>query len=325
VRSMLPQMVSDGALSTMWAIGRFQSLADFFAAGTGLGFARFELNHAINSAMLEGLSLNGRIASIHEPCPADVSAVALKERNWLVSAPDEGNRRQGVAAVRRSIDLAHKLGVQVVIVHPGRVDIDPALESTLVHLYDEGKSDKPEYAHAKERLVTARAAQAKVNMRSVRRSLIELAEAAAQMGVRLGLENRIHYYEIPLPDELDDLLELGCGEWVGYWHDVGHAQVLQHMGFWRHEEWLRRFAGPQGRVIGVHLHDVVGLRDHLAAGLGQMDWDMVARHLPASALRTCEFQPFNSPQEVAAAVKWLVEKGCCEYQPLNLPAQVWEV
>jgi sugar phosphate isomerase/epimerase len=147
-------------------------------------------------------------------------------------------------------------------------------------------------------------------MRSVRRSLMELAEYAAQMGVRLGLENRFHYNEIPLPDELDDLLDLGGAEVLGYWHDVGHAQVLQHLGFGTHEEWLRRFAGPQGRVIGVHLHDVVGVTDHLAAGLGQVDWDMVARYLPAGALRTCEFQPFNSPQEVAAGLKLLVEKGC---------------
>jgi sugar phosphate isomerase/epimerase len=178
----------------------------------------------------------------------------------------------------------------------------------LVKLYREGKTDRPEYAQAKERLVAARAAQAETNMRSVRRSLIELAEVAAQVGVRLGLENRYHYAEIPLPDELDDLLDLGCGDVIGYWHDVGHAQVLQHLGFYTHEEWLRRFGEPQGRVIGVHLHDVVGLDDHLAAGSGQVDWDMVARYLPASALRTCEFQAFNSPQEVAAGVKWLVEK-----------------
>ena len=299
-------MAYDLALSTMWAVGRFQNLADFFHAGKKLGFTRFELNHAIDSAMLEGLSLDGLITSIHEPCPADLSAALLKERNWLVSALDEENRRQGVAAVRRSIDLAHRLGVKVVIVHPGRVDIDPTSESTLVKLYKAGRWDQPEYAQAKERLVTARAAQAEVNMRPVRRSLIELAEVAGQMGIRLGIENRFHYHEIPLPDELDDLLKLGWGEVVGYWHDVGHAQVLQHLGLGTHEEWLRRFAG---RMIGIHLHDVVGLTDHLAAGLGQIDWDMVARYLPANVLRTAEFQSSNSPAQVAAGLKWLVDNG----------------
>jgi sugar phosphate isomerase/epimerase len=292
------------ALSTMWAVGQFPSLADFFEAGKKLGFARFELNHAINSAMLDGLSLNGAITSIHEPCPADVSAAELKRRNWLISAPDEEDRRQGVLATRRSIDLAHELGVQVVIVHPGRVDIDPALESALVDLYKAGKSHQPEYAQAKERLAAARAVQAETNMQSVRRSLVELAEYAAQRGIRLGLENRFHYQEIPLTDELDELFDLGLGERVGYWHDIGHAQVLEHLGLNTHEKWLRRFAD---QMIGVHLHDVVGVTDHLAVGLGQVDWDMVTRYLPAGALRTCEFQPFNSPQQVAAGLKWLVD------------------
>ncbi len=289
----------------MWAVGQFESLADFFEAGKELGVTRFELNHAVNSAMLEGLSLNGMITSIHEPCPADVSAAMLGERNWLISAIDEENRRQGVAAVRRSIDLAHKLGVRVVIVHPGRVDIDPALESTLLNLYQDGKSGQTEYARAKERLMIARAAQAEVNMRSVRHSLLELAEHAAHMSVRLGLENRYHYREIPLPDELDDLLALSGEEVIGYWHDIGHAQVLQHLGFGTHEEWLRRFAG---RMIGVHLHDVVGLTDHLVAGRGQVDWDLVAKYLPANALRTCEFQSFHSPQAVAGGLQWLAKR-----------------
>jgi sugar phosphate isomerase/epimerase len=298
-------MAPDFALSTVWAIGQFPRLADFFRAGRELGFARFELGFTIDSGMLDGLSLDGMITSVHEPCPADISAAELKRRNWLISALDEEDRRQGVAATRRSVELAHRLGAQAVIVHAGRVDIDPAFESTLIRLHREGESDQPESAQARERLVAARAAQAQANMRSVRRSLLELAEVAARLGVQLGLENRKHYYEIPLPDELDDLLDLDCRGVLGYWYDVGHAEVLQHLGLGTHEAWLRRFSG---RMIGVHLHDVVGLTDHLAAGLGHVDWDMVARYVPASALRTCEFQSFNSPQEVAAGLKWLVDR-----------------
>jgi sugar phosphate isomerase/epimerase len=292
--------VSDVALSTMWAIGQFPSLADFFEAGRKLGFRRFELNHAVNSAMLAGVDLDGAISSVHEPCPADISAPALKERNWLVSAPDEEDRRRGVTAVQRSIDLAHELGIRAVIVHPGRVDIDPAYERALSRLHKDGKTGQPEYVQVKEHLVAARAAQAEVNMRSVRRSLAELLDYAARFGVRLGLENRYHYDEIPLPDELDDLLALDNGQVLAYWHDIGHAQVLEHLGFDRHEDWLSRFSG---RMIGVHLHDVIGLNDHQAVGLGQVDWDMVSRYLPAEALRTFEFQPFNSPEQVAAALQ----------------------
>lgn len=296
------------ALSTMWGIGQFHSLADFFSAAHSLGFTRFELNHAVGSAMLDSLNLNGhRITSVHEPCPAEPPAAVLKERNWLISAPDEEDRRRGVAAVRRSIDLAHQLGAQAVIVHAGRVDLDVELELAVIRLYKQGEAGRPIYAQAKERLAAARAAQAEINLRSVRRSLIELAEYAARPGIRLGLENRYHYFEIPLPDELDDLLNLGCGDGVGYWHDTGHAQMAENLGLGSHEEWLRRFAP---RMVGVHLHDIVGVQDHLAAGQGCIDWDMVARYLPAGALRTCEFRPSNSPQQVAAGVRRLVEKGC---------------
>lgn len=294
------------ALSTMWAVGRFRSLADFFDAAKRLGFTRFELNHAITSAMLEGLSLDGTVASIHEPCPADLPVSALKERNWLVSSPDEASRRQGIATVCQSIDLAHRLGVQAVIVHLGRVDIDPRFESTLVALYRRGESDPPEYARAKERLMAARTTLADINMRSARRSLLELAEYAARKGVKLGLENRYHYNEIPLPDELETLLGLGCGESVGYWHDVGHAHVLQQLGFVQHEEWLNRFAGPQGHLIGVHLHDAVGLNDHLVVGSGEVNWELVARNLPPDVQLTCEFKPFASLEEVAAGSRWLL-------------------
>jgi len=307
----------DLALSTMWAVGRFGSLADFFAAGRDLGFSRFELNHAVNSAMLAGLSLDGTISSIHEPCPADVSTLELKQRDWLVSATGEEDRRQGVAATRRSIDLAVGLGVGVVVVHPGRVDLDPALEARLVHLYRQGRAGQPEYAQAKEQIVAARQAQAEVNMRSARRSLLELADYAARRDVRLALENRYHYPDIPHPDELEDLLGLGCGETVGYWHDVGHAQTLQLLGFFDHEEWLRRFAA---RMLGVHLHDALGISDHLPAGSGQIDWELVARYLPASALRTCEFQSNHSPQAVADGARWLVAKGCASGWPAQAPA-----
>ena len=138
--------------------------------------------------------------------------------------------------------------------------------------------------------------------------LIELAEYAGQLGVRLGLENRDHYCEIPLLDELDDLLGLGYDEVLVYCHDVGHAQKLEHLGCCPREEWLRRFAG---RMAEVYLHDIVGLRDHLAPGLGQVDWDMVARYLPSGAVRTCECRSRDSSHElVTAGLELLAEKGC---------------
>lgn len=299
--------MAEVALSTMWGVGRFAEFGDFFREALAVGFDRFELNHAVDSEMLRGIELeNGyRVASVHEPCPADVSTGTLKDRNWLVSSPDETERREGVRAVKASIDLAHRFGASTVIVHPGRVDLDFKLEARFYQMFRESKSSRPEFTEVKDKLITARQAQAEINMRSVRKSLRELAEYAAELKVRLGLENRFHYHEIPLPDELQDLLSPNYDN-VGYWHDVGHAQVLANLGLGTHAEWLERFSH---RIVGVHLHDVIGIEDHRVAGTGQMDWEMVARYIPAGALRTCEFQNNNTPQQVKAGVKFLIEKG----------------
>ncbi len=296
------------ALSTMWGIGRFPAFADFFSNGQKIGFDRFELNHMVDSSMLRGIDLkNGfRIASVHEPCPADISTGTLKDRDWLVSAADEENREQGVAAVKRSIDLAHEVGARIIIVHPGRVPMDTSTESRLHKLFRAGKKQTSEYAELKDALVAQRAAHAEVNVAAVCKSIPELAEYAHRFGIRLGLENRYHYHEIPLPDELERLLALGYEDIIGYWHDVGHAQVLENLGFFTHREWLERFSS---RIAGAHFHDVIGTGDHRAAGSGDMDWDMVARYMPRDGFRTCEFQNDNSPEQVAAGVQFLVEKG----------------
>lgn len=309
-------------LSTMWGIDRFDPFVEFFPASRQLGFHCFELNHQVDTAMLRGLDpLRYPIASVHEPCPADIPTGTLKDRNWLVSALDEDGRRQGVRSVERSIDLARDLGAGVVVVHLGRVDVDSRLEDRLGALFRAGRAGSPDYAELKARLIAARAAQASANLDAARRSLAELAEYAARAGVRLGLENRYHYLDIPLPDEMELYLEGVDPEIVGFWYDTGHAQTLDRLGFAPHESWLRRFAG---RMIGVHLHDVRGIHDHLAAGLGEVDWAMVAAYLPPDALRTCEFHSTNTPEQVAAGLHFLAAAGCLAEVPEAPPAAAQE-
>ena len=106
---------------------------------------------------------------------------------------------------------------------------------------------------------------------------------------------------------LNVILALGTPDEIGFIYDVGHAQTLDRLGFYPHEEWLKRFST---RIIETHLHDVIGTTDHLAPGLGEVDFDMVARYLPAQAIRTCEFQDINSYEQVKSGLNFLAAKGC---------------
>ena len=75
-------------------------------------------------------------------------------------------------------------------------------------------------------------------------------------GVALGLESRLHYHEIPHPDEALDLLADYDNASAGYWHDVGHCEVQARLGMIDRAAW---FPTLTARTIGSHLHDVDGI------------------------------------------------------------------
>ncbi len=303
-----PEVVYAASCSTMWARHNFPGLPEFFEASRRIGFQKVELNHQVDSAMLADVELPVQpLSSLHEPCPADVSAEDLKAQDWLISSTDEECRQHGIRAIKRSIDLAGKLGLPVIVVHAGMVSTDLHLEQQLRSLFENGQSASIEYETLKQDLIDTRGQLISACFESVKRSLHELLLYAAPSGVRLGLENRFHYFDIPNPDEMAELLAMADESRLGFVYDVGHAEHLSRLGFYPHQEWLRRFSS---RIIEVHLHDMIGIHDHLAPGLGEIDFDMVAQHLPSRAIRTLELKPSNTPEQVKSGLRYLAQHGC---------------
>jgi len=307
-----PATVYDASLSTMWAIKTLPTLEDFFEFARRTGFARIELNHKVTSAMLAGIDLKKyQFSSVHEPCPADISADELKKRDWLISSTDEEKRCDGVKAIQRTIDLAHKIGARAIVIHAGHAHPDSLPEKELRSLLASGQYDTNSYREIQQKMIAVRAETATASFEAVRKSLQELLAYADGTGVCLGIENRYHYNEIPSPDELEELLTLAGPDRIGFLYDAGHAEALDRMGFYTHEEWLKRF-GP--RIVGTHLHDMIGTTDHYTPGLGEIDFSRIAPYLPENAYRTCEFQSFNNPEQVKAGLIHLSEQGCIKLQ-----------
>jgi sugar phosphate isomerase/epimerase len=302
------------ALSTMWMQKRHRSLEEFFDAARDLGFDTFELSHHVSEELVQAARLPpDAIQGVHAPCPTNHPHT----RGAQLSSLDKEERACAVEAVTASIRLAEQVGAQVVIVHAGRVTVDPNLEKELRALYDQGQKESEEYGDLKAELAEERARNAERCLDAVRWSLERLANIADSAGVRLGLENRVHYYEIPLPDELDLLLQDFAGPAV-FWFDTGHAYVLEELGFVNHSEWLSGF-GEQ--LAGSHLHDVrvvregpdpndnAGLQDHMIPNTGVVDFAEVLRSAPDHAIFTCEFDWYHSPDEVKAGLIYLRELG----------------
>lgn len=303
-----PFFLYDAAISTMWGIKEGVPLADFFVKGRSLGFARFELNHNIPPEDFEQLDQNlYHVGSVHNPCPAFLSTAEIDRRDWLMTSLDESLRIKGVDVVKRSIEKTVHLCASNVVIHAGRVTGEHTLDEKIRQLYRAGKKGTPEYEELRLGLISDRRERGKPHLASLMKSVGELIEFARPTGISLGFENLFYYYELPVIDEMQQLLDTFTESWVGWHLDVGHAQVHDNLGLASFADWLARFSK---RIIGVHLHDVRGVLDHQTPGSGEVDFQRVAKHLPEFAYRTLEVNPKLSEAEIRSGMETLVATGC---------------
>ena len=213
---------------------------------------------------------------------------------------------EAVSFAKKTMDLAANVSARAIVLHMGEVPIDLSLQDRLYKLRDGGYAQTKEYRQTKERLVHQRLSLALPMLMRRGRSLQELSKYSLQKGIMLGLETRFHFNEIPNMDEMAGLLGEVSEHLAGYWHDVGHAEVQQQLGFSLHEEWLSRF---KDRMVGIHLHDIRGISDHHAPGNGNMNWEMIAKYLPQGIVRVCEIGEWNDEEQMLGVVKFLQKKG----------------
>ena len=297
----------DISFSTMWMRGRFARPRDFFLAGVEMGFCSFELSGVAGVQFYDEVHPGDfDIRSLHDPAPADMQSGDLARNDIVFTSLDEEKRKQAVAISKGSVDIADRYGARAVILHVGRSDADPHLQDQLESLYREGKTDSPAAGKLRSRLAGERMVHYEQHMDALMRSLDDLVPYAAARGVRLGVENRRHIHEVPNFDEVQRVLAHYSDDTIGYWHDVGHAETLAVVGMTAHADWLCAFGH---RIVGVHLHDVIGLTDHRAPGTGSIDWQGLAALLPGNGLRTAEIHPEIPAASVSTGVAHLAATG----------------
>ncbi len=294
------------AMSTSWNIRGNGAIGPVLQGIHELGFSRVELNNLLPQMLPELERELGRrgmsIQSIHNPCPWPVDAEGQRI-SWgladALSSLDEGMRAQALAWAKDTIRLAADLDVGAVILHLGQVQTSLP-QPQLFHFLRAGRHD--EFQARLERAITERAERRGPYLEAALASIRELGECADKAGVKLGVEARDGYHEIPSLPEFDDVFAATRGLPVQYWHDVGHVQKQQLLGLATQEEYLRRFAR---RLLGIHLHDTRCDRDHFAPGMGEIDYRSLARLVPAGALRTLELSDVPTPEDVRCGLELL--------------------
>jgi len=301
------------SLSTMWAQQqRFDDMHAFARAAEAFGFDAIEVSHLTDRPQFERL-LDGvkggprvRLSSIHAPAPR-VQVNGKHNSALNLASLDEEERRTAIEHTRRSIDHAADAGARFVVVHLGAAGNDMLdSERKMRRLFDSGTRAGDEYESLRRETLERRAEIAPEYLERAQESLVELAAHARARGVALGLENRLHHHEIPLPDEARALLAGYPADVAGYWHDVGHAEVQARLGYVDKLAWLDTNGA---RTLGAHLHDVDGIGDHRAPGRGDVEWEYIARGLPPAALRVFEINQLEPDEAVAGAIAFLRERG----------------
>jgi sugar phosphate isomerase/epimerase len=299
----------------MWSQGRFKqdgeehdSMPAFGRKAAELGFEHAEINYVIPPSGVEALIDSETIAfsSVHSPCPRVKLPNGKMSDALNLAATDEEERALAVQVAKASVDTAVRAAARLLVVHLGGIPHVLDEEKRLRKLYDEGVRDGAEVERLRKSGKEKRHAEAPKLFPHARRSLAEIAEYAAANGVTIGLENRYHYHEFPDPDELPVLLADYPPAVAGFWLDVGHAEVLDRLGFIDHHRWLDELGE---RCVGAHVHDVDGLADHRAPGFGTADWPHYAAKLPPLIPRVCEINQKQDEERVAGAIPFLRSVG----------------
>ncbi|HEX5940205.1 MAG TPA: sugar phosphate isomerase/epimerase [Dehalococcoidia bacterium] len=301
-------MTSKTALSTMWATKRYEAgeIVRFAEAARGFGFDGIEINYAFPEEDVKALVDSGvPVLSMHAPAPLEQLSGGGRNHDLNLADTDEAQRREAVRHHKRTIDWAERAGAKYVVCHMGGIERDMFdEEKRLRKMYDSGDRDGDEVEALRLSAKERRAREVRPWFEQSRKSFLELVDYAAPKGIALGLENRYHFHEVPNVEETMEMLEEATTEQAGYWHDVGHAEVLGRIGLGEMYRWLNDL---EHRTIGMHLHDVKGIGDHQAPGQGDADWDYIKTFIKPDTARTFEIGQHNSEEHVAASIPFLRE------------------
>jgi sugar phosphate isomerase/epimerase len=299
------------SISTCWNSSRHTDGAEMISELLELGFDAVELGHGIRLSLMHGVQAMHekgvvKISSLHNFCPLPVDILRPSPDCLLFSSHREAERERAVRQTLQTIGFAERLGAQQVILHCGRVVMEPAT-AKLLELAQTGRHLSAEYARLKTRAVQTREKRVPKHLARLQDCLKRIVDHAGEKGIRLGLETRQSYEEIPSERDLEELLSRYPEPTVGYWHDIGHAQIRHNLGFIDHAEWLAK-AAP--RLIGCHLHDVVWPgRDHQAPFTGgSVDYEKLVPLLPKGIPFVWEMNPSQTGEAIAESLRLWKER-----------------
>lgn len=275
-----------------------------------VGLNTIELGYRITVEQLEEIisllgKMNMTVSSVHNFCPLPNDAPSLRHPSnyYRLSALDERERLKAVVWTKKAIDTAVRVSCAVVVIHGGTVEMgdDP---TELLRAYKSRSTPAADFTRIKDKILFDREKNKRPYLKAVVESLDDIIPYARLKKIKIGLETRYYPTEIPDFQEIGDLLNRYDSSVMGYWHDVGHAEVNVRLGIVsNHQEYFNQYAK---RLIGMHIHGVNGLKDHQAPFTGDFDLTPILPHLKNNDLiKVIESHSSATIEQIKEAVRKL--------------------
>jgi sugar phosphate isomerase/epimerase len=265
------------------------------------------LSHGIRISLLPGImeafdAGEMKISSLHNFCPLPIGVNHAAPNIYKFTALDRRERENAWRHSLKTIETAARLKASVVVLHMGCVDMKDYTDC-LLELIAAGKRESSKYESLCQEAMEKREKRKQEHMDLAGEMLTRLADKAEEHGLRLGIENRQALEEIPFDSDFDLFMREFDRPSIGYWHDTGHAQIKENLGFVSHRLHLENLSP---RLIGFHLHDVeFPGRDHRPPGGGTVNFAALRDLVKPEHVKVFELSPSLSPEAALGGVTHL--------------------
>ncbi len=281
------------SFSTCWNSARHTDGRAMLREIRDLGFEYAELSHGIRLSLVPGIldAVNAgemKISSVHNFCPLPVGVTGPSPNLYEFSADRERDRQLAIKHTVNTLDFAQRVGAPLVVLHFGSMDLKD-YTGKLKELLERGEKGTPKFQKFVAEANAAREAKKKKFYDRSRETLRHLLTESKFCGLKFGIEIREAVEELPVESDFKSLLEEFPAPKVYYWHDTGHAQVKQDLGFINH---VQHLAAHADRLAGFHIHDVkFPARDHFPPGGGDIDFASLKPFVKPEHIKVFELSP----------------------------------